>query len=260
MEDTATGAGLMRALERYASPPLVDDPLAERFLTGWPAVVARHRLLREGFLRTLERAGPGFYGAVVCRTRAIDDACREALDTGLAHVVILGAGMDTRAYRMFSCDVWELDLPRVQEIKKAAVVRALGALPGHVRYAPIDLARQPVPALTEAPVLVLCEAVSMYLPSLEHVLAYAGSLPPGSRFIFTYLPRGVFEDPRQSGWRRRLHWQTAFEPSALSGLGFTILADLGGSDYESLYLRPAGRSLDVFPGERVVIAALLSPR
>ncbi|WP_306204150.1 class I SAM-dependent methyltransferase [Actinoplanes sp. RD1] len=260
VEDTASGAGMMRALERYASPPLFDDPLAERFLTGWPAVVTRHRLLRQGFLRTLDRAGPGFYGAVVCRTRAIDDACREALADGLSQVVVLGAGMDTRPYRMPMPDVWELDLPRVQDTKKAAVVRALGALPEHVRYAPIDLAREPVPVVPGQPALVLCEAVSMYLSSLEHVLAYAAALPPGSRFIFTYLPHSVFDDPRYAGWRRRLRWRTAFEPSSLTRLGFSILDDLGGSDYQSRYLRPAGRVLDVFPGERVVIAARRSPR
>jgi methyltransferase (TIGR00027 family) len=268
VERTASGAGLMRALEQHAPQPLFDDPLAGRFLTGWPAVLTRHRALRRAFLSLLERAGPGFYGAVVCRTRAIDDACREALASGLEQVVIVGAGMDTRPYRMpemSAAAVWELDLPAVQQAKKAAVAQALGGPPAHVRYAPIDLAEQRVGDVCEAdprrPTLLLCEAVSMYLtrPAAEDVLAYAGSLAAGSRFVLTYLPRAVAEDPRHDGWARRLHWQAAFDPAELrerlAGQGFEVLADLGADDYQEQLLRPLERTLAVFPGERTVVAS-----
>ncbi|XVU28157.1 class I SAM-dependent methyltransferase [Actinoplanes sp. CA-054009] len=265
VERTASGAGMMRALEAHARPPLFDDPLAGSFLSGWPAVVTRNRALRHVFLRLLERFGPGFYGAVVCRTRAIDEAYREALATGISQVVILGAGMDTRPYRMPSAHVWELDLPAVQEAKKAAVRRRLGRLPAHVRYAPIDLATQRPDGVAEfdpgQPVLLLCEAVTMYLPpeAVETLFAYAGSLPPSSRFVLTYMPRSVAEDPRHATWARRLRWRSAFDPDELArhlaGHGLRIQADLGADDYQERFLRPIGRSLPVFDGERVAIAA-----
>ncbi|MEV4349860.1 SAM-dependent methyltransferase [Actinoplanes sp. NPDC049596] len=263
-ERTASGAGMMRALEAHAPQPLFDDPLAERFLTGWPAYVTRHRVLRRVFLSLLERAGPGFYGAVVCRTRAIDDACRQALAQGIEQVVIIGAGMDTRPYRMpemAAASVVELDLPTVQKAKKTAVVRVLDALPAHVRYAPIDLTKQPVDAGFDQPVLLLCEAVSMYLPreAAEKLLTYAGGQPAGSRFVLTYLPQAVAADPRHGGWARRLHWRTAFDPAELqdrlAGQGLSVLADLGAEEYQEQLLRPLGRTLAVFPGERTVIAS-----
>jgi len=100
VERTADGVAMLRALEQHAPRPLFDDPLAARMLSGWPTAVVARRPLRWLFLHALERAGPGFYGAVICRTRAIDDACRAALATGTSRVVIVGAGMDTRPYRM----------------------------------------------------------------------------------------------------------------------------------------------------------------
>jgi methyltransferase (TIGR00027 family) len=260
----------MRALEGHARQPLFDDPLAERLLTGWPAVMVANRALRWAFLRLMDRVGPGFYGAVVCRTRAIDDACRGALADGLRQVVIVGAGMDTRPYRMpemAGARVWELDLPAVQDEKKAALARTLHELPGHVRYAPIDLAARPVDAVLAeagadltAPTLVLCEAVSMYVPgsAVDSLLGYAGSLAPGSRLVLTYLPSGVRDDPRYAGWARRLRWRTAFEPAEvarrLAAQGLRVDADLGADEYRQTLLRPLGRTLDVFAGERVVIA------
>lgn len=270
VERTAVGAGMMRALERHARQPLFDDPLAERLLTGWPAVVVANRALRSAFLRLMDRAGPGFYGSVVCRTRVIDDACRRALADGITQVVILGAGMDTRPYRMpemHAVRVWELDLPRVQEAKKAALARALPRPAAHVGYAPVDLAGQRVAevlaaagARADARTLVICEAVSMYLPGVaaEEVLAYAAGLPQGSRFILTYVPRAVAEDPRHAGWARRLHWQTVFDPAELARRlardGLRLLADLGTEEYQERLLRPLGRALEVFAGERVAVA------
>jgi O-methyltransferase involved in polyketide biosynthesis len=42
----------------------------------------------------------GIYGAQISRTRFIDDAVLAALSQGIAQVVILGAGLDTRPYRL----------------------------------------------------------------------------------------------------------------------------------------------------------------
>ncbi|GAB7036813.1 MULTISPECIES: class I SAM-dependent methyltransferase [Catenuloplanes] len=267
---TAAGAGVMRALEQHAERPLFDDPLAGRLLTGWTAVMVANRVLRGAFLRALDRAGPGFYGAVVCRTRAIDDACRDALAGGVRQVVIVGAGMDTRPYRMpemSAARVWELDLPAVQAGKRAALARVLTEPPGHVRYAPVDLTTDRLDdVLARAgagrtlPTLVLCEAVLMYLPAAatDNLLRYAGGLPPGSRLVLTYLPRDVRDDPRHAGWSRRLAWRTALDPPEiarhLAGHGLRVRADLGADEHQRLILRPAGRHLTVFAGERTAIA------
>jgi methyltransferase (TIGR00027 family) len=256
----------MRALEQHQPRPLFDDPLAARFLTGWVGLLDRYRPARRAFMYLMDRSGPGFYGCVVCRTRVIDDECRRAVADGIRQVVIVGAGMDTRPYRLpelRQVRVWEFDLPEVQEHKKAALRRTLGELPGHVGFAPIDLRAQRVgdgPADGSVPTLVVCEAVSLYLPvpAVDGLLAYAGGLPPGSRLVLTYLPREVADDRRYVAWKRRLHWRTAFDPAELAGrlrsCGLTVLRDLGPADHRRDLLRPLGRDLDVFEGERITIS------
>jgi methyltransferase (TIGR00027 family) len=272
VENTAFGVGTLRALEGRvpAGIRLFDDPIAERLLTGVPALVVRNRPLRWAFTRLMRRAAPGFFGDVVCRTRAIDDACRDALAGGACQVVILGAGMDTRPYRMDelrSTRIWEVDLPAVQAAKKSAITRALGQLPAHVRYVPADLAAQRASDLLAANgfdpgarTLLVWEAVSQYLPgtAVEEILGYAGRLPGGSRLVFTYLPDDVIDGARHARRARRLAWQTGFDPRLLgrhlAAHGLTLLADLGAREYQERFLQPRGRVLDVFEIERVAVA------
>jgi O-methyltransferase involved in polyketide biosynthesis len=247
VEKTADGAAMMRALEQHAPRPLFDDPLAVRMLSGWPAAVVARRPLRWLFLRALERVGPGFYGAVICRTRAIDDACRSALATGISRVVIVGAGMDTRAYRMpemAGAQVWEFDLPSTQldlsEPDAADVLAVAGA----------------------GCTLLICEAVTMYVTgeAVDRVLACAGGLAPGSRVIITYLPKDEAARSENDRWSRRLGWCSAYHPAEMAArlraYGLTPLTDIGADDYEAQLLRPVGRKLAVFPGERLALAAV----
>lgn len=272
VERTAFFIGALRAVEGHTPPEirLFDDPLAEQLLTGLLARAVRHRAPRRVFTWLLERAEPGIYGGVVCRTRAIDDACAEALAAGAAQVVILGAGLDTRPYRMAgmrAATVWELDLPAVQEAKTAALVRALGQLPGHVRYLPVDLvARTASDTLaaggfdSAARTLLVCEAVTPYLPrpAVERTLAFAGTLAPGSRVVLTYMPQSVIDGAEHARRARDLGWQTGFDPARfgehLAGHGLTLLDDLGAAEHQERFLRPRHRTLPVFALERVAVA------
>ncbi|GGN49373.1 methyltransferase (TIGR00027 family) [Actinoplanes campanulatus] len=272
VERTADGAAMMRAIEQHAARPLVDDPLAARMLSGWQAVVVAHHPLRRLFLHLLERSGPGFYGAVVCRARAVDEACRSALATGIDRVVIVGAGMDTRPYRlpeMAAARVWEFDLPAAQAAKKAALIRSLGALPGNVTYVPLDLTKPDAATVLAGAgtgrTLLICEAVTMYVDreAVDRVLAYAGRLAAGSRLIITYLPQAEADRRENDRWSRRLGWRAAYQPAELAAHlrahGFAVLTDIGAADHQAQLLRPQGRSLAVFPGERIAVAAYVPP-
>jgi O-methyltransferase involved in polyketide biosynthesis len=68
VENTAFGVGTLRALEAHVPPEirLFDDPIAERLLTGIPALVVRNRAMRWTFVRLMELAArrpvPGVAG------------------------------------------------------------------------------------------------------------------------------------------------------------------------------------------------------
>jgi methyltransferase (TIGR00027 family) len=270
VETTAVGVALMRALE--ADVPtgqrLLDDPISGRLLTGWPGLVARHRAARVTLGRLAELAMPGLRGTAVCRTRVVDDLCRSALADGAVQVVIVGAGLDTRPYRLpelIGVPVWEVDLASTQAMKRAGLARALGSAPANVRYLTADLnAGAPGAALVAAgfdpalPTLVLFEAVAQYLPesSVSPVLDWVGSLAPGSRLVFTYLPRRVIEQRARGA--RRYGWLSSFEPerlaSVLAGHGLALGDDLGGADYPARYPELSGRRLALREIERVAVA------
>src|ERR1700744_4339294 len=96
---------LFRALEtvRPAGERLFEDSFAKRFLRRrYRAVVEAARIPAMGgaILAYIDRRWPGSRASGVARTRWIDDEVRTALSDGAEQVVILGAGFDTRAYRM----------------------------------------------------------------------------------------------------------------------------------------------------------------
>ena len=129
-----------RVIELYypEDQRLFDDPLAYKFLPfGWRAFLRFFYLpgLRSVVLALRERRMPGTLGAILCRTRYIDDVLKRSLEEGLDQVVILGAGFDTRAYRISSMDgvqVFEVDLPGTRKLKQIRVEKVLGAVPENV--------------------------------------------------------------------------------------------------------------------------------
>jgi methyltransferase (TIGR00027 family) len=115
---TAFGPMVQAAIEQYEPPErrLVSDDLALSIL-------------------------PAGQRAIACRKRYIDDKLDEA-QPNIDSVVVLGAGMDTRAYRLArrsDIPVFEVDLPVNIARKKAAVAHAIGAVPASVRLVPVDL-------------------------------------------------------------------------------------------------------------------------
>src|SRR5262250_473129 len=102
---TAEQNALFRALEASQPPDqrVCDDPLARHFLS-WPFTLVMRIAAIPGvatFVRSyIDRRWPGVRSSVVARTRLIDDLIATALDEAIEQLVILGAGFDSRAYRL----------------------------------------------------------------------------------------------------------------------------------------------------------------
>jgi len=111
---TALWMAAERARETARPDRLFDDPLAE-VLAG-----------QEGFdLMTRMEAGLGENPTLVIRPRFFDDALVHAvLDRRIGQVVILAAGMDSRAYRLALPTVFEVDRRAVLELKDSRLLAA----------------------------------------------------------------------------------------------------------------------------------------
>jgi methyltransferase (TIGR00027 family) len=209
----------------------------------------------------------GSRGTVAVRTRYIDDVLRDALRSGVEQVVILGAGFDSRAYRIRGIErtrVFEVDHPLTQAEKRNAVAQRLGALPPHVMLVPIDFSTHTLDTVlpgagyrTEARTFFICEGVTHYLsaPDVDALFRFVSrSAAAGSRMIFTYIHRAILAGPatfagadktlatvRRSGEP----YTFGFDPSELreylAARDLILIEDVGARTYRERFLIPLGR-------------------
>lgn len=165
---TALGVAMARAGESSAGCPLFDDPFAQVFID---AAVALGWELPTGAMAERIRAVSGYAAS---RTKWFDEFFIAAGAHGVEQSVILGAGLDSRAWRMpwvSGSVVYEIDQPQVLEFK-LDVLRAHGAEP-NARYVPVpvDLRQDWPKALRDAgfdatqPAAWSAEGLLPYLPA-----------------------------------------------------------------------------------------------
>jgi len=290
-KQTAIGTAALRAIERYTAPEqrLFDDPLAKPLcgpVLGTLLSLFAVRWLREPLLRFRERKAPGVLGGLLCRFAYLDDVLRDALEGNVESVVILGAGLDSRPYRIPGADsacFFEVDQPSLLDTKRHRLARCLGALPSHVRYVPIDFDTQDLGEELSAAgydsatrTLFIWEGVSQYISreALEGTLRYVGGTASGNRMAFSYVLQSFIDDRsafpdlgllwdatckgEDSLWKCGLDRESL--PQTLAGFCLRIVEDMGSSEHEARYLKPKGRSFGVFEIERTVLAEVVEAR
>jgi methyltransferase (TIGR00027 family) len=207
---TARQNALFRALEARRPPAdrVADDPLAVRFLSPefqMLATVARVPPARRLIESVIDRRWPCVRGGVVARTRLIDEAIVVALPK-VQQVLILGAGFDSRAYRLAQLRdvaVFEVDHPATQAAKRGILRRGSVQIPANVRFVPAEFgADDPATELAAggfasgAATLVLWEGVTNYLDaaSVDATFRFlASAIAPGSPVLFTYVDRAMLD-------------------------------------------------------------------
>lgn len=152
------------------------DPLASRMLPGLLGALVREVGRRSRNDRTLVRLLPtlslGLVDHISLRTLAIDAACERAVAAGAEQLVVLGAGFDSRAYRL-AClqkvDVFEVDHPATSAVK-AARTRSLPVVSRSLARVVIDFERDDLDVVltraghdTARPTAWIWEGVTMYL-------------------------------------------------------------------------------------------------
>lgn len=263
---TAQYVAMVRAgLDRRG---VIDDPHAAAMLSG-PFALA-HRVVR------WERNTTG-NAWLAARTLAVDAAVVDSFDTGIAQCVILGAGYDSRAWRLAGAGVsmFEVDHAATQRDKQARAPSGGGPV-----YVPFDLSTPGLPeALRDAgvdgaePVVTTVEGLTMYLSAAEVAslfseLARVGGA--GSVLVATFgAGFAAGDDKRRSRVReavsRRLvakrQEAITFEPDAdevvalVEGAGWSNVSVAAGPDLVARHL--SGTTLHVEginPGSLVAIA------
>jgi methyltransferase (TIGR00027 family) len=277
----ALGPMVIAAVEHFepAEQRIVTDPLAVRFLPPGLALMVRAcrwQRLRAKLITATNAKAMGIWGGMLCRKRYADDQVTTAVAAGVDQIVVLGAGMDTRGYRLAgSARVVEVDLPANIDTKHARVRAALGAVPDHVHLVPVDFETDDLAeALTAAgveidrPVMVVWEAVTQYLTedAVRHILTWLAKAASGSRLIFTYLRRdfldGTHSYQAEGAYRdfvqRHRVWHFGLTPDQVAPLladyGWTEDEQVGTTEYQHRYLEPVGRVVPVSEIERFVAA------
>jgi methyltransferase (TIGR00027 family) len=279
---TAMDAAMCRLIEQYqpSGTRLFQDAIVKEMVD--PSVRPMMELsgTRNFMMKQIDAVAPGIFGAQICRTRAIDDAVPAALLQAVGQLVILGAGFDTRAYRLAGIDrvkVFEVDLPAVQSDKKKKLQKRFGRLPANVTFIPIDLDQQELAAVlagttfdASQPAVFIWEGVTQYITedAVCGILAFAGKSAPGSILLFTYILKSVIERRSNIPGANRMMdamagtapWIFGIEPANLpaflSKFHLTLREDIGNADYQERYLKPLGRKEVVFEGERVASASV----
>ncbi|HZB87813.1 MAG TPA: class I SAM-dependent methyltransferase [Terracidiphilus sp.] len=186
---TALRVAIRRAAHQLMDQPCVlDDPIALP-------------LLGPGFERDLERASHtvarDFRAFMAVRSRYAEDRLAEAVAAGAAQYVVLGAGLDTFAYRNPhpQLRVYEVDFPATQEWKREKLAEARIAASANLTFVPLDFEHRTLAeGLADAgfdaskPAFFGWLGVVPYLtlPAFRASVETMGRLPAGSGVCFDY--------------------------------------------------------------------------
>lgn len=179
---TALLVAASRAIETHRRDSLAQDLFAEHFVraapvcAGWPVRIDQ---VPDGEADPLWGRFARYFGL---RTRVFDDFLQQAVHAGARQVVLLGAGLDARAYRLDwppGCVIFEMDRPGVLAFKHR-VLEGLAATPRAARVPiPTDLRADWARALTgagfdpRAPSAWLAEGLLFYLPGAAETRLFA---------------------------------------------------------------------------------------
>jgi methyltransferase (TIGR00027 family) len=206
---SAMGVAVMRAIEatRPAAVRICDDPLA-RALSPTGLYLLTKAFIDSGLYA---RMAPGAVEFIIGRERYIDDFLAAALAQGLEQLVLLGAGFDTRAYRVpgvAKTRVFEVDHPATQAVKLEKLKKIVNPLPANVTLVPVDFNTQALGDRllssgydAQAKTLFIWQGVTYFLTAegVDNTLAFiAHHSGPGSAVIFDYFFNEELRDPHSA--------------------------------------------------------------
>jgi methyltransferase (TIGR00027 family) len=249
---TALGVAARRAAHQLLDhPPVLDDPIAV------PLLGAHFQLDRDKQEHPVARAFRAFMAA---RSRyAEDNLALIVASSGVRQYVLLGAGLDTFAYRnpYTSLRVFEVDFPATQEWKRGLLREARIAEPSNLTFVPLDFEHHTLAeGLTEAgfnftqPAFFCWLGVVPYLtlPAFRATVDLIAAMPAGSGVSFDYALSDEELSPRRrqaraalaarvaaAGEPFRLFFRSEQLENELKSAGFQRMEQLDSDDTNARY-------------------------
>jgi methyltransferase (TIGR00027 family) len=239
-------------------PRIFDDPLALAIVGG------KHAAL-------LDDSFPSLRAFLAARSRFAEDQLADAVASGVRQYVVLGAGLDTFAYRNRHRDVglrvFEVDHPSTQEWKRERLTLAAVPIPPEATLVPVDFERQSLAVClasagfrADRPAFFSWLGVAPYLTAgaFQTTLSYMAAMPPESAVVFDYAADRSTLPPREqvafdalAGRVARAGepFQLFFVPEELAArlrhMGFHHIEDFGTPEINARYSLDAARGFHV---------------
>ena len=278
MKTRATTAELvaaMRARHQRDRVRLLEDPYALS-LCGWHLRLLLRLRPVSWFLinHVLRDLRPTMLGVLI-RARYAEQALEAAVADGISQYVIIGAGLDSFAFRrpdlMQHLQVFEIDLPSMQALKRKRLRRMSLEKPPGLHYVAADLGEVPVmEALATSSfdpgrqAFLSLLGVTYYLPTeviAQTARSIAAGVAPGSRFVLDHMLDDASAWPEHREKRTALREYVAkrgepmhadYSPEEMSGLmaeaGFRTLESITMMDLGERFTRELGPLPFEMPG------------
>jgi methyltransferase (TIGR00027 family) len=278
---SAEGVSIQISLHQMldAAPKILDDPIAPRLIDPSSDTSKAMFALLESATRAVKSP---FRAIFIMRSRYTEDCLAEALIRGVRQYVILGAGLDTFAYRQpswaSSLRIYEIDHPASQEWKRECLAVAKVKIPENLTFAPIDFEITSLrEGLTTAgfdfrvPSFFSLLGVTQYLTieATESIFELVQSLPQGTEIVFEIIVPGdlmpaneasIFGALGSFAAERGEPWLTRFRPAELqtrlAGLGFSQVTHLSPSAANERCFRGRHDELAAWSGAQMMRAVV----
>ncbi|MGA8034411.1 MAG: SAM-dependent methyltransferase [Candidatus Acidiferrales bacterium] len=256
---TAQRVAMRRAAHQlFDNPKILEDPIALPILSA-----EAQGLVRAEARKARGVASASFRAFLVARSRVAEDELAAAIKRAATQYVILGAGLDTFAYRnpypTPQLRVFEVDHPATQAWKRKRLEAGQIAIPDSLTFAPVNFETESLASGLTAVGFdrsqVTCFSwlgVTPYLtrPAMFSTLEFIVGCAKGSVVVFDYarprnsvgfLSRLAFDAMARrvarAGEPFQLFFDTAELERELRGVGFTSVEDVGAEELNARYLQ-----------------------
>ena len=256
---TSMGVAILRAVHQLVdhNPKVLEDPVIVKLLdTHITERIMEHPAVYQSLPAVKLRSH------VLLRSRYAEDCLQRAYDRGIRQYLILGAGLDTFAYRQgnntAALKIFEVDHPATQAQKISDLHKAGIDIPSNLRFVPIDfesstlaIGLQKSDLDFHQPAFISWLGVTMYLTmdAIDGVFSFVTSLAPGTEIVFTFAqpqkePSYFALQSAQAGEPWLSYFTIGELTEKLKSHGFSEISFLSPDEARSLYFARRTDGLD----------------